>query len=224
MLVSAVSMSIFATAQAALHEWGHLLGGLACSGRISPIRYEFKGPQLIATTELTWLWFEPLGRRLVPMLAGPLSDLTLLVMGLWLEAEGLHTTFQLPVRAGTLMLMASLGSQLFILQPTDLHQLFVHVLGYPNIREDAWALLTRSVHLSHLSAKQRHAQVIYLFACALSLVFLAMAFYVYILPQFMFLLSRWWAGVAAGGWHRADSLGVMLYLAAGTRLLPVGKR
>lgn len=124
-----------------VHEMGHLLAARAV-GVSSRLGVGHRMWVLVAETDLTGLWSVPPRRRYLPLLAGPLMDVSLASILLLLHFGhnrgwlSLQTTGVALVRAFIFVCMLRLIWQCFLFVRTDFYYAIANLLGCKNLLKD----------------------------------------------------------------------------------------
>jgi putative peptide zinc metalloprotease protein len=147
-LLSLIAVAVLGTASALVHECAHVLAAAAAGvpGSVSISRRLFT---IVWQTDLTRLWSVPRRTRVVPLLAGILSDGA--TIGLLLLAEvaldppspALHL-----LRTIVFLKVAGIAFQLEVFMRTDVYALFAVATGCRNLWATKGAVARRAVGLA----------------------------------------------------------------------------
>jgi putative peptide zinc metalloprotease protein len=145
-LVSLLLVAAIGTLSGLVHEYAHVLAAAArgVPGRVSISR---RMVTIVYQTDLTRLWAVPRRDRVVPLLAGLLSDAATVGVLVAIEASALigdglagHL-----LRALVFIKIAGIAFQLEIFMRTDLYALFVVLTGCRNLWATKGALARRAI-------------------------------------------------------------------------------
>jgi putative peptide zinc metalloprotease protein len=146
-LLSLLAVAGLGTASALMHEYAHVLAAAAAGvpGSVSISRRLFT---IVYQTDLTRLWSVPRRARVIPLLAGILSDGA--TIGLLLLAEVTALSHAPPpvavvVRAIVFIKVAGIVFQLEVFMRTDLYALFVVATGCRNLWATKGAVARRAI-------------------------------------------------------------------------------
>lgn len=214
-------LALLGYASVFVHEMGHLLAARA-TGVQSRMGLSNRLWMLVAETDMTGLWAVPRRARILPILAGPLTDLVSgsLLIGLLFAVHRSWTTFPALgleiVRALLFVYMMRIFWQFFFFMRTDIYFLVATVFGCKSLMRDSrtllgnlWARFRRSrpvLEQSYLTGRElrvvRAYSVFYLigtgFAYA-SLLFIT-------LPLMFHFIVRTSQAISAGTQHGLYSL------------------
>lgn len=143
-LLSMVVVAALATASGLIHECAHVLAA-AARGVPSRVSISRRMITIVYQTDLTRLWSVPRRQRVVPLVAGPLSDAA--TLGLLLAAEmamspGLPLSL---VRALVLIKISGIAFQFEVFMRTDFYALFVVATGCRNLWGTKGAVARRAI-------------------------------------------------------------------------------
>lgn len=143
-LLSMVVVAALATASGLIHECAHVLAA-AARGVPSRVSISRRMITIVYQTDLTRLWSVPRRQRVVPLVAGPLSDAA--TLGLLLAAE-LTMPAGLPlslVRALAFIKISGIAFQFEVFMRTDFYALFVVATGCRNLWGTKGAVARRAI-------------------------------------------------------------------------------
>lgn len=143
-LLSMVAVAALATASGLIHECAHVLAA-AARGVPSRVSISRRMITIVYQTDLTRLWSVPRRQRVVPLLAGPVSDAATLALLLAIE---LTMTAGLPlslVRALAFIKIAGIAFQFEVFMRTDFYALFVVATGCRNLWGAKGAVARRAI-------------------------------------------------------------------------------
>lgn len=170
-LLSMVVVAALATASGLIHECAHVLAA-AARGVPSRVSISRRMITIVYQTDLTRLWSVPRRQRVVPLLAGPLSDAATLALLFAAEltlSEGVPLTL---VRALAFIKISGIAFQFEVFMRTDFYALFVVATGCRNLWGTKGALARRAIRrataddlalLSSVSAREIWWAWLYLF-------------------------------------------------------------
>lgn len=143
-LLSMLIVAVLATASGLVHECAHVFAA-AARGVPSRVSISRRMITLVYQTDLTRLWGVPRRQRVVPLLAGPLSDAA--TLGLLFAAEvalspGLPLSL---VRALAFIKISGIAFQFEVFMRTDFYALFVVATGCRNLWGTKGAVARRAI-------------------------------------------------------------------------------
>lgn len=143
-LLSMVVVAALATASGLIHECAHVLAA-AARGVPSRVSISRRMITIVYQTDLTRLWSVPRRRRVVPLVAGPLSDAA--TLGLLLAAE-MTLSAGLPLsilRALAFIKISGIAFQFEVFMRTDFYALFVVATRCRNLWGTKGAVARRAI-------------------------------------------------------------------------------
>jgi putative peptide zinc metalloprotease protein len=202
-LVSFVVVALVATASGLVHECAHVLAAAArgVPGRISISR---RMVTLVYQTDLTRLWSVPRRTRVVPLLAGLLSDAATVGVLVLVELVAAPPL----VRALVFVKVAGIVFQLEVFMRTDLYALFVLATGCRNLWGTKGAVARRAIGrasaedralLETVDRKEIRWARVYLFLYLPGVLWTAWYFTVFAVPALRRLVAMSLDAVAAHG-------------------------
>jgi putative peptide zinc metalloprotease protein len=143
-LLSMVVVAVLATVSGLVHECAHVLAA-AARGVPSRVSISRRMITIVYQTDLTRLWGVSRRQRVVPLVAGPLSDAA--TLGLLLAAEealspGLPMSL---VRALVFIKVSGIAFQFEVFMRTDFYALFVVATGCRNLWGTKGAVARRAI-------------------------------------------------------------------------------
>jgi hypothetical protein len=143
-LLSMVVVAVLATASGLIHECAHVLAA-AARGVPSRVSISRRMITIVYQTDLTRLWSVPRRQRVVPLVAGPLSDAA--TLGVLLAAEmALSPGPALSlVRALAFIKISGIAFQFEVFMRTDFYALFVVATGCRNLWGTKGAVARRAI-------------------------------------------------------------------------------
>jgi putative peptide zinc metalloprotease protein len=143
-LLSMVVVAVLATVSGLVHECAHVLAA-AARGVPSRVSISRRMITIVYQTDLTRLWGVSRRQRVVPLVAGPLSDAA--TLGLLLTAEaalspGLPLSL---VRALVFIKVSGIAFQFEVFMRTDFYALFVVATGCRNLWGTKGAVARRAI-------------------------------------------------------------------------------
>ena len=199
-LVSLVVVALVGTASGLVHECAHVLAA-AARGVPSRVSISRRMVTLVYQTDLTRLWGVPRRTRVVPLLAGMLSDAATVGVVVLLELTVLRGAPPLAVqlaRALVFVKVAGLVFQLEVFMRTDLYALFVVATGCRNLWGTKGAVARSAVRrasaedralLDTVDRKEVFWARVYLFLYVPGVVWTAWYFAVFAVPAVRRLLA-----------------------------------
>jgi putative peptide zinc metalloprotease protein len=177
----------------AIHESGHVVAARTY-GLASSVRLGHRLLLPVIETQMPTIWRLPRGRRNIPLLAGLFMDHTLLFMSLsvliFVPSLSVTVTGILGIIVLQLVLM-SLYQCMFFMK-TDLYYLLQNAFGSYNLLENAEGWLTEKLPFIQrqkttvIYEKERNIVRGYAMFYILGLLFSAVVFVFYVIPQFMY--------------------------------------
>jgi putative peptide zinc metalloprotease protein len=173
-----VLILLFSFATAFVHEFAHLVAARAC-GVDARIRLSHRLWIVVLETDLSGLWAIPRRRRIMPLIAGPLIDVTsisiLLILLRW--STFLHLGFSAQtihyLKAAALVYILRLLWQCYLFMRTDFYYILTLATRCKNLMQDTEDLLRnkmrflfprwRSVDQSHIPTSEAIVIKLYVF-------------------------------------------------------------
>ncbi len=140
-LASLLIVAILGTASGLVHEWAHVLAA-AARGVPSRVSISRRLVTIVYQTDLTRLWGVPRRDRVVPLLAGMLSDAATVGVLLLLEAASVSNPL---TRLLVFLKLAGIVFQFEIFMRTDVYALFVVATGCRNLWATKGAVARRAI-------------------------------------------------------------------------------
>ena len=202
-LVSLIVVALVATASGLVHECAHVLAA-AARGVPSRISISRRMVTLVYQTDLTRLWSVPRRTRVVPLLAGLLSDAATVGVLVLLELVAAPPL----VRALVFVKIAGIVFQLEVFMRTDLYALFVVATGCRNLWGTKGAVARRAIGrastadrvlLETVDRKEIRWARVYLFLYVPGVLWTAWYFTVFAVPALRRLVAMSLDGVATHG-------------------------
>ncbi|MEX1029596.1 MAG: hypothetical protein WDZ91_06070 [Paenibacillaceae bacterium] len=193
MVLSIVVSLIASVTLLAIHESGHVIAART-SGLSSSIRIGHRLLLPVIETQMLTIWRLPRGRRNIPLLAGLFVDHTILFTSLsvLIFVPSLSPTLQGILGMVVLQLILMSLYQCMFFMKTDLYYLIQNASGSYNLLENAEGWLKEKLPFVQrqkttvIYEKERNIVRGYAMFYILGLLFSAVVFVFYVIPQFMY--------------------------------------